>query len=440
MNSAILYLAQATLVFSVLYLVYRLVLSRLTFHNLNRYLLLSFLPASLLLPLTSDLLPSLSHEIVDIPFYDPILINELENFSPSAASTPTSPVNYWSILTALYALGVGFSLVKLLFNIRKLMLAKQRSAIHPKKGYQLIVSNHSQIFSFFNWIFIPKEKQDDYDEIILAHEKAHVQLKHSIDAVATELYMALFWFNPLVYLYRKSLKAVHEFQADNSVLSAQTKQSDYLQLLLQNLEIDTPKNIYSYFNYPILKRRIDMITKEKSNQYRKLQYLLLLPICAFFLFAFTQSNAEDNPLPESINVAEVNSQAPSMFPVKDKSTADISSYFGFRKDPGSQEEVLHGGIDIIAPTGTPVVAAANGTIAKASLKGDWGNLVVITHADGYQTWYAHLNDFTVEENHTVKKGDIIGHVGSTGRSISPHLHYEVKLHGERVDPIEYLTE
>ena len=72
------------------------------------------------------------------------------------------------------------------------------------------------------------------------------------------------------------------------------------------------------------------------------------------------------------------------------------------------------------------------------MEGDWGNLIVITHPNSYETWYAHLNGFKVIENQEVKKGDIIGYVGTTGRSSGPHLHYEVKHNGQQVNPLDYI--
>ena len=87
-----------------------------------------------------------------------------------------------------------------------------------------------------------------------------------------------------------------------------------------------------------------------------------------------------------------------------------------------------------------VIATAQGVIAKAKNEGNWGNLVVITHADGFETWYAHLQGFAVEKHAVVKKGDTIGYVGNTGLSTGPHLHYEVHQDGKRLDPMKYITE
>jgi len=101
---------------------------------------------------------------------------------------------------------------------------------------------------------------------------------------------------------------------------------------------------------------------------------------------------------------------------------------------------MHNGIDIKAPIGTPVIATADGVVAKAADQNKWGNLIVIKHSDGYQTWYAHLQKFNVTENQSVKKGDVIGYVGNTGASLGSHLHYEVHYKEAQVNPINFIKE
>jgi murein DD-endopeptidase MepM/ murein hydrolase activator NlpD len=257
--------------------------------------------------------------------------------------------------------------------------------------------------------------------------------------ILTEVYIAFFWFNPLLYFYRKSLKAVHEFQADKGVLQNGVKTSQYLQLLKQSLEVSKPNKLYNYFNQPILKKRVTMMTKPKSNRLAKLKYILLLPVCALLISAFTSPSVENNKYLNIIAVSKFLSATPSGFPLQNASKNDITSFFGEKsKRPKTKANKAHSGIDIRAKIGTPVIATADGIIAKAAMEGDWGNLIVITHADGYETWYAHLNGFNINENQAVKKGDIIGYVGNTGRSSGPHLHYEVKHNRQHLNPIDYM--
>jgi len=118
----------------------------------------------------------------------------------------------------------------------------------------------------------------------------------------------------------------------------------------------------------------------------------------------------------------------------------VAAGFGWRRDPvipGRYE--FHEGIDIAAPLGTPVYAAASGRVVSTGWNGAYGKTIVIDHGNGLRTVYAHLLKIEVEEGQIVKKGQRIGEVGSTGRSTGPHLHFEVRVWGVPVDPMRYLS-
>lgn len=127
---------------------------------------------------------------------------------------------------------------------------------------------------------------------------------------------------------------------------------------------------------------------------------------------------------------------PSMWPA----AGWLSSGFGSRSDPFDGDDSFHPGIDISAGYGAPVYATADGRVESAAYSGNYGNLVVIDHGFGIATRYGHLSRFAVRAGQTVKRGDLIGYVGSTGRSTSPHLHYEVTLNGRLINPLRLLTE
>lgn len=126
---------------------------------------------------------------------------------------------------------------------------------------------------------------------------------------------------------------------------------------------------------------------------------------------------------------------PSAWPVDGR----LLSSFGGRTDPFSGEGAVHTGVDLSAAMGTPVHAAADGIVAHASWGGQYGNLVVIDHGNGMQTWYAHLSHFLVVPGQEIRRGEILGRSGATGRVTAPHLHYEVRVGGTPVNPYKYLT-
>ncbi|MGA9062169.1 MAG: M23 family metallopeptidase [Terracidiphilus sp.] len=126
--------------------------------------------------------------------------------------------------------------------------------------------------------------------------------------------------------------------------------------------------------------------------------------------------------------------APSMWPVEGR----VSSSFGERQDPFNGEGAFHTGIDIDAPVGTPVRAAADGDVNAAAMNGGYGREVVLDNGHDVLTVYAHLSAFAVFPGQHVSRGQVIGYVGQSGRATGPHLHYEVRVHNVPVNPHKYL--
>jgi len=125
---------------------------------------------------------------------------------------------------------------------------------------------------------------------------------------------------------------------------------------------------------------------------------------------------------------------PSIWPVDGR----LMGGFGSRTDPFSGEGAYHTGVDIAAPSGTPVHAAADGRVEFAGFYHGYGRVVIITHGSNYETYYAHLSASNVTEGQEVRRGEILGAVGSTGRSTGPHLHYEVRVGSNPVNPYRFL--
>jgi murein DD-endopeptidase MepM/ murein hydrolase activator NlpD len=129
---------------------------------------------------------------------------------------------------------------------------------------------------------------------------------------------------------------------------------------------------------------------------------------------------------------------PSIQPVNNKDLKRIASGFGYRIDPVYNVEKLHEGIDFSAKIGTPVYATADGTVEYVrTAKEGYGKSIMINHGMGYKTRYGHLSKFVVKRGEKVKRGQLIGLVGNTGKSTGPHLHYEVHVKGNPVNPISF---
>lgn len=138
------------------------------------------------------------------------------------------------------------------------------------------------------------------------------------------------------------------------------------------------------------------------------------------------------------NKEKLLAHTPAIQPVSNKDLNRIASGFGYRIDPVYKTTKFHAGLDFSAPQGTPIYATADGTVSTSGNTGNgYGNHVIINHGYGYETLYGHMVRVKARSGQTVKRGEVIGWVGSTGKSTGPHCHYEVHKNGEKIDPIYY---
>ncbi|TXC78394.1 M23 family metallopeptidase [Luteibaculum oceani] len=153
---------------------------------------------------------------------------------------------------------------------------------------------------------------------------------------------------------------------------------------------------------------------------------------------YIQSKSFDEVIDLAKRKKEMLASIPAIQPISNKDLTRIASGFGYRIHPIHKIRKMHTGMDFTAPTGTPIYATGDGKIeyVKASRRG-YGNHVIIKHNFGYKTLYAHLSAFNVIAGQNVKRGDIIGYVGSTGTSTAPHLHYEVLKDNRKINPINF---
>jgi murein DD-endopeptidase MepM/ murein hydrolase activator NlpD len=116
----------------------------------------------------------------------------------------------------------------------------------------------------------------------------------------------------------------------------------------------------------------------------------------------------------------------------------LTSNFGSRTNPVTGESETHSGLDIAAARGTAVRATADGTVQLASYNGGYGNCIEVSHGYGIATRFGHLSSYAVHVGQRIKRGDIIGYVGATGRTTGPHLHYEILLNGQPINPLKFI--
>ena len=153
---------------------------------------------------------------------------------------------------------------------------------------------------------------------------------------------------------------------------------------------------------------------------------------------YVQSKSFDELILLSREKEDMLRSIPAIIPISTKDLTRIASGFGLRIHPIYKISKFHAGMDFTAPLGSEIYASGDGTVESVnSGKRGMGNYIVINHGFGYTSVYAHLDSFAVRTGQTVHRGDVIGYVGDTGLSIAPHLHYEILLNGQHVDPVNY---
>lgn len=179
------------------------------------------------------------------------------------------------------------------------------------------------------------------------------------------------------------------------------------------------KDLEGYNNSELVRnttKRVDILSKQLAIQSKSLDEILKLA-------------GEKEKLLAAI---------PAIQPVKNEQLKQMASGFGYRSDPFTKIRKFHAGMDFSAKRGTPIYATGDGVVERAdNTASGYGNHIVIRHGYGYETLYAHLSKYKVRRGQKVKRGDVIGYVGSTGRSEAPHLHYEVHKNGEVVNPLNF---
>jgi murein DD-endopeptidase MepM/ murein hydrolase activator NlpD len=438
MNNFGLYLLEVSICLTVFYLVYILLFSRNTFFRMNRLYLLAALLFAFVIPATNFPMPETSLDlnmsrVVKNSMYVPL--QEL----PGEATSKISILNYGEVWLAIYLAGALLLLAKMILSLLDILRLKKISTRHRSGQFIVIRTNGSLAFSFFNMIFLPAKETDP---LILEHEKVHVRSFHWIDVVLMEVACIVLWVNPVIFLYRRSLKINHEYFADASAIQrASVGLKEYLGCMLAHAQVQNPIGPISYFYSHSIKKRILMLTNARTSNRFSLTYLVVLPVICILLSAYSipPGDAVKVIAPTAAGVATTHGSSiekPSASPVDVKK---IKRVFGF----GMRENALlqmqhHSGIDLVLNEGETVMATADGVVVASVNDPKRGNYVLIRHNAIYSTQYSHMRNVVIMVGDKVKQGQTIGYVGSTGLALQPHLHYEVLKYGHMVDPAEYL--
>lgn len=293
-----------------------------------------------------------------------------------------------------------------------------------------------------------------YDTESLAYRKIKPKKAKKFGYIALFLLSAaLFGFLFLVLLINtpyfqtpKDKLQTREIESMKLRYAILNKKIDQIDEVLSNIE-DRDNNIYrAYFNYSPISLEDRRAGYKENNRYKELEGfnnsdLVINTSKRVDIIAKAlamQSKSLDQILKLAKEKDKLLAAIPAIQPVKNEELKHMASGFGYRSDPFTKARKFHKGMDFTARSGTPIYATGDGVVIKAdnSLSG-YGNHVEIRHGYGYLTLYAHLSKYKCRPGQRVKRGDIIGYVGSTGRSQAPHLHYEVHKNGKVVNPINF---
>ncbi len=286
------YILGVTLCWAAFYGLYAWLLSRSTFFRLNRAYLLAAMLLSLFLPLVEWPAPASgsSAEMITVTL-QPITVG-LEAVEIVVTATAADPgLSLWDALLALYWVGFSVSAMRFGYGLWKLWRLYRRSDRSRCMGYTLVSTKEWHTpFSFFHLLFwsrqMPYPPEDE--EKIIRHEQAHMREWHSLDVLLTELLSIVFWPSPMVFLYSRSIRVVHEYLADHAVLKHHTRKKQYGHLLLRQSQSGPQIALANYFLNSQLKKRIVMMTKTKSKRQVLTRYLLVLPLLFGLVLAFAQ--------------------------------------------------------------------------------------------------------------------------------------------------------
>lgn len=310
-------------------------------------------------------------------------------------------------------------------------------------------------------IYLPQSTVDlessNHLASIIAHEICHIKRWDNLWIKIQSLLQIIYFFNPVVWYVNSKISLSRECICDSMVLSSKKiSATNYgngiLTVLKLNLFGAEEINVLPGFGSQRKKLtyRINNLkgTKMKGT-YQSLPVIGTLFVLGLFLLPMAE-NALDDPVNQSITATQViaaenntTSRDAKSFQKEEIDFAvpikrgKVSAPFGNMKDPYKQKIVHHNGIDIAAPIGTEVYAAADGKVEIAANEEGPGKHIFLQHENGYQTFYSHCDSLLVQKGQQVKSGDVIAYVGQTGKATGPHLHFEIRKDGQPLDPQKY---
>ncbi len=278
------------LLFQVLFLaVYDFILQKETFFKWNRvYLLVT--------PILSLIIPLLKFDSIKntVPNEYIVLLPEIMLNPQTIIEQSETTVETFNTINWMFYMGVAVFLLLFLVKLFKIVKVIRSNKIVKKEKYSLVLLVDKQsAFSFFNYIFIDQKLTEKKELQIIQHELVHSKQYHTLDLLFFEVFKIVMWFNPLLYVYQKRVAELHEYISDAEVVKATDKSSYFNKLLSETFSVENISFVNQFYKHSFIKKRIIMITKNKSEKMKQLKYLVLIPVLASMLL---YSSCETNDL------------------------------------------------------------------------------------------------------------------------------------------------
>ena len=290
MITLLIYSIKSALVLALLYLPYTLMLRQESFFRMNRITLLTILMLALVLPMVD--IPSLATPeqpvVYEMQHRIMLMTQEAEMTTKSLAAT-TRTISWLGILAIVYIIGVILALLIRLWQLFKIDKIIRGGCLWTDKSGKATIYCHIDDVAPFSWmrsIVISEKDYKPYGREILLHEKAHILNLHSMDILFLTLVEAVQWWNPIAYLLGRSLRDVHEYQADDYVLHQGVSLQNYQALIVKKSLANTSYAFANNFNHSLIKKRIYMMNHPKSNPWLRSKVLYILPATLVVLTAF----------------------------------------------------------------------------------------------------------------------------------------------------------
>ena len=283
------YILKASVCLALFYLFYKVLLSKETFHRFNRLALLGILVLSCLLPAVKIAISeptALNQTVSDLESL--LMLAEL-NAGTEAAET-VSRFGWQEAMVSIYLIGAFCCCIKSLIGIGRICSVIRRNRKERLADGSILVRYPGKIapFSWMHYIVMPDTDLQEDNRAIVAHEQAHIRLRHSWDLLLAQACIVVQWFNPAAWLVKQELQNIHEYEADEAVLASGVNAKEYQLLLIKKAVGSRLYSLANSLNHSSLKKRITMMMRKKSNPWARAKYLYVLPLAAVAVAAFAR--------------------------------------------------------------------------------------------------------------------------------------------------------